>query len=160
MHFADVDEPNRRPTTGDMSSSLSILPLLHVDTLLCVDMLPASGHRCTGLVRTESPPSGTWLIRLRWCLGAVYSITTFIRAITSLLQIRQFARLRSATCSVQGLRGHKLKEPSREFPTGLGIDPGDLHQENACDFEMDNLCQQVLHSVDTMPGLSTGLSSR
>ena len=31
------------------------------------------------------------------CLGAVYSITTFIRAITSLLQIQQFARLRSTT---------------------------------------------------------------
>jgi hypothetical protein len=28
-----------------------------------------------------------------WSYGAVYSITTFIRAITSLLQIRQVARL-------------------------------------------------------------------
>ena len=37
------------------------------------------------------------------CLGAVYSITTFIRDLRTLLQIRQFAHLRSTTCSLQGL---------------------------------------------------------
>ena len=36
-------------------------------------------------------------------LESFYSITTFIRAITSLLQIRQVARLRSTTCNLQGL---------------------------------------------------------
>ena len=37
------------------------------------------------------------------CVGAVYFYTTFIRAITSLLQIRQVARLRSTTCNLHGL---------------------------------------------------------
>jgi hypothetical protein len=38
------------------------------------------------------------------CLGAVYSIVTFIRALGSLLQIQQFALLRSVSCSMQGLQ--------------------------------------------------------
>jgi hypothetical protein len=50
------------------------------------------------------------------CLGAVYSITTFIRAITSLLQIRQFAQHRSATCSRQGLS--PTQRSTRATPSG------------------------------------------
>ena len=38
-----------------------------------------------------------------WSYGAFYFYTTFIRAITSLPQIRQVARLRSTTCNLQGL---------------------------------------------------------
>ena len=38
-----------------------------------------------------------------WSYGAVYFYTTFIRAITSLPQIRQVARLRSTTCNLQVL---------------------------------------------------------
>ena len=49
------------------------------------------------------------------CLGwswswSVYSITTFIREITPLLQIWQFAHLRSTTCSLQGLIKLHAKE--------------------------------------------------
>ena len=57
----------------------------------------------------ESPPSLGALARrcrsgrLELELESFYSITTFIRAITSLLQIRQVAHLRSTTCSLQGL---------------------------------------------------------
>ena len=43
------------------------------------------------------------------CLGAVNSITTFIRDMSTLLQIRQFAHLRTASCSLQGL------SPARRF---------------------------------------------
>jgi hypothetical protein len=50
------------------------------------------------LVMLKDPPTD-----LHRCLGAVYSITTFIREITPLLQIRQFAHLRSTTCSLQSL---------------------------------------------------------
>ena len=56
------------------------------------------------------------------CLGAVYSITTFIRAITSLLQIRQVAHLRSATCSLQGLSSTQRSAratPSRDRTLGV-----------------------------------------
>jgi hypothetical protein len=52
------------------------------------------------------------------CLGAVYSITTFIIAITSLLQIRQVAQHRSATCSLQGLSSTQRSAratPSRDL---------------------------------------------
>jgi hypothetical protein len=44
-------------------------------------------------------------------VGVLYSITTFIRAITSLLQIRQVARRRSTTCNRQG------QSPTREEHT-------------------------------------------
>ena len=57
-----------------------------------------------------------------WSYGAVYSITTFIRAITSLLQIRQVARLRSTTCNLQGLspmRRSTQTTPSRNLTLGV-----------------------------------------
>jgi len=56
------------------------------------------------------------------CLGAVYSITTFIIAITSLLQIRQVAQHRSATCSLQGLSSTQRSAratPSRDLTLGV-----------------------------------------
>ena len=56
------------------------------------------------------------------CLGAVYSITTFIRAITSLLQIRQVAHLRSTTCNLQGLSPTQRSTqttPSRDLTLGV-----------------------------------------
>jgi hypothetical protein len=55
-------------------------------------------------------------------LGAVYFYTTFIRAITSLLQIRQVARLRSTTCNLQGLSPtHRSTQttPSRDLTLGV-----------------------------------------
>jgi hypothetical protein len=51
----------------------------------------------------------------------IYSITTFIRALTSLLQIQQFARLRSTTCSLQGLSSTQRSArttPSRDRTLG------------------------------------------
>ena len=54
-------------------------------------------------------------------LGAVYFYTTFIRAITSLLQIRQVARLRSTTCNLQGLSPTQRSTqttPSRDLTLG------------------------------------------
>ena len=51
-----------------------------------------------------------------------YSITTFIRAITSLLQIRQVAHHRSVTCSLQGLS--PTRRVARAAPSGdlaLGV---------------------------------------
>ena len=56
------------------------------------------------------------------CLGAVYSITTFIRDMRTLLQIRQFARLRSASCSLQGLSSTQRsarETPSRDLTVGV-----------------------------------------
>ena len=54
-------------------------------------------------------------------LGAVYFYTTFIRVITSLLQIRQVARLRSTTCNLQGLSPTQRSTqttPSRDLTLG------------------------------------------
>jgi hypothetical protein len=51
------------------------------------------------------------------CLGAFIPTTTFIRAITSLLQIRQFARLRSASCSLQGLSSTSTQRNARATPS-------------------------------------------
>jgi len=68
--------------------------------------IPSPGH-------TPSPSGAS-----NRCLGAVYSITTFIRAMTSLLQIQQFARLRSTTCSLQGLSSTQRSAraaPSRDL---------------------------------------------
>ena len=62
------------------------------------------------------------------CLGAVYSITTFIRDIRTLLQIRQFAHLRSATGSMQGLnptRRSARATPSRDPTLGVAQDGDD-----------------------------------
>ena len=56
------------------------------------------------------------------CLCAVYSITTFIRDMRTLLQIRQFARLRSASCSLQGLSSTQRsarETPSRDLTVGV-----------------------------------------
>jgi hypothetical protein len=56
--------------------------------------------------------------RVFTCLRAVYSITTFIRDMSTLLQIRQFAHLRSASCSMQGLsppRRGAHSTPSRDL---------------------------------------------
>ena len=57
-----------------------------------------------------------------WSYGAFYSITTFIRAITSLLQIRQVAHLRSTTCNLQGLSPTQRSTqttPSRDLTLGV-----------------------------------------
>ena len=54
-------------------------------------------------------------------VGVLYSITTFIRAITSLLQIRQVAQLRSTTCNLQGLSPTQRSTqttPSRDLTLG------------------------------------------
>ena len=72
--------------------------------------IPSPGH-------TPSPSGAS-----NRCLGAVYSITTFIRAMTSLLQIQQFARLRSTTCSLQGLSSTQRSAratPSRDRTLGV-----------------------------------------
>ena len=56
------------------------------------------------------------------CLGAFIPTTTFIREITPLLQIRQFAQLRSASCSLQGLSS--ARRSARGAPSGdlaLGV---------------------------------------
>ena len=56
------------------------------------------------------------------CLGAFIPTTTFIRAMTSLLQIRQFAHLRSTTCSLQGLSSTQRSTqaaPSRDLTLGV-----------------------------------------
>jgi hypothetical protein len=57
------------------------------------------------------------------CLGAFIPITTFIRDLRTLLQIRQFAHHRSATGSMQGLnhtrRGARAT-PSRDLTLGVG----------------------------------------
>jgi hypothetical protein len=56
-----------------------------------------------------------------WSYGAVYFYTTFIRAITSLPQIRQVARLRSTTCNLQGLSPTQRSTqttPSRDLTLG------------------------------------------
>jgi hypothetical protein len=61
---------------------------------------------------------GNLLLR---CLGAVYSITTFIRDLRTLLQIRQFAQLRSTACSLQGLSSTQRRAqatPSRDLTLG------------------------------------------
>ena len=57
-----------------------------------------------------------------WSYGAVYFYTTFIRAITSLPQIRQVARLRSTTCNLQGLSPTQRSTqttPSRNLTLGV-----------------------------------------
>jgi hypothetical protein len=54
-------------------------------------------------------------------LGAIYSITTFIRDIRTLFQIRQVARLRSTTCNLQGLSSTQRSTqttPSRDLTLG------------------------------------------
>jgi len=56
------------------------------------------------------------------CLGAFIPTTTFIREITPLLQIRQFAHHRSASCSLQGLS--PARRVARAAPSGdlaLGV---------------------------------------
>ena len=56
------------------------------------------------------------------CLGAVYSITTFMRDMRTLLQIRQFAHRRSTTCSLQGLSSTQRSAraaPSRDLTLGV-----------------------------------------
>ena len=47
--------------------------------------------------------------------------TTFIRDMGTLLQIRQFAQLRSASCSMQGLSPppHAVGSPSRDLTLGV-----------------------------------------
>ena len=65
----------------------------------------------------QQPPSS----ELR-CLGAFIPTTTFIRALTSLLQIRQFAHLRSTSCSLQGLSSTQRSAratPSRDLTLGV-----------------------------------------
>ena len=52
----------------------------------------------------------------------IYSITTFIRDMRTLLQIRQFAHLRSTTCSLQGLSSTQRSTqttPSRDLTLGV-----------------------------------------
>ena len=69
-----------------------------------------------GLVLGASRP------RLQLELESFYSITTFIRAITSLLQIRQVAQLRSTTCNLQGLSPTQRSTqttPSRNLTLGV-----------------------------------------
>ena len=65
-------------------------------------------------------------------LESFYSITTFIRAITSLLQIRQVARLRSTTSNQQEHRNNPVQKPNfrghavpavPKFEPGQGIPP-------------------------------------
>ena len=54
--------------------------------------------------------------------GAFIATTTFIRDIGTLLQIRQFAQLRSASCSMQGLGPtHRVAHatPSRDLTLGF-----------------------------------------
>jgi hypothetical protein len=56
------------------------------------------------------------------CLCAVYSITTFIRDMRTLLQIRHFAHLRSTTCRLQGLSSTQRSThttPSRDLTLGV-----------------------------------------
>ena len=56
------------------------------------------------------------------CLGAFIPTTTFMREITPLLQIRQFAHLRSTTCSLQGLCSTQRSAratPSRDLTLGV-----------------------------------------
>ena len=55
------------------------------------------------------------------CLCAVYSITTFIRDMRTLLQIRQVAQLRSTTCNLSGLSSTQRSTqttPSRDLTLG------------------------------------------
>jgi hypothetical protein len=57
------------------------------------------------------------------CLGAFIPTTTFIRDMGTLLQIRQFAQLRSASCNMQGLsppRRSARATPSRDLTLGVG----------------------------------------
>ena len=54
-------------------------------------------------------------------LRCFYFRTTFMRDLRPLLQIRQFARLRSATCSLQGLSSTQRSAratPSRDLTLG------------------------------------------
>ena len=60
----------------------------------------------------KQQPIPRLLFQVQWSYGAVYSITTFIRAITSLLQIRQVARLRSTTCNQHGLTNNPVQKPN------------------------------------------------
>ena len=55
-------------------------------------------------------------------VGVLYSITTFMREITPLLQIRQVAQLRSTTCNLQGLSPTQRSTqttPSRNLTLGV-----------------------------------------
>ena len=74
-------------------------------------------------------------------LRCFYSITTFIREITPLLQIRQFAQLRSASCSrldegddaetpqmIRELKHTLAPLPHNWLPRGEG--PGSAHSQN------------------------------
>ena len=61
------------------------------------------------------------------CLGAFIPTTTFIRDLRPLLQIRQFTRLRSASCSLQGLspaRRVARAAPSGDLALGVMHSPG------------------------------------
>jgi hypothetical protein len=63
-------------------------------------------------------------LELRRSLGAVYSIATFIRDMSTLLQIRQVAHLRSTTCNLQGLSPTQRSTqttPSRDLTALLPI---------------------------------------
>jgi hypothetical protein len=66
------------------------------------------------------PTSAPHALALR-SSGAVYSTTTFIKATGPLVQIRQFAQLRSASCSMQGL------SPMANGPTSQGYTSAVLH---------------------------------
>jgi len=67
-------------------------------------------------------------------LESFYSITTFIRAITSLLQIRQVARLRSTTCNQHGLSPTQKEHTNNpvQKPNCRGHAAGDVEVTRAC----------------------------
>jgi hypothetical protein len=69
--------------------------------------------------------------RVLRCLGDFIPTTTFMRDLRPLLQIRQFARLRSATCSLQGLspaRRVARAAPSGDLALGVMHLPGPKRQ--------------------------------
>ena len=75
---------------------------------------------------TKTPACLPQISMLR-CLGAFIPTTTFIRDMRTLLQIRQFAQLRSTSCSLQGLSSTQRSAratPSRDRTLGAGEQKG------------------------------------
>jgi hypothetical protein len=87
---------------------------------VCKPGASATRETLSGLVQRVSLGGSSLRPELElelWSYGAVYCYTTFIRAITSLPQIRQVARLRSTTSNLQGLSS---LSPTQSWSYGAG----------------------------------------